>query len=181
MVTGTSKSADTHQRPKASDVGQADLFPDRIVKQAEPMRPHEKDLFELAAEAEEERDRAFVDQLIAETRLYDSARALKELLEFTARLRHLAPFNAMLLHVQKPGLSFAARRDDWWKRFQRRPKRNARPLVILRNFGPVDFVYDVLDTEGQPLPDAVFTFPTTGQVPDRWFSNLESKLAQPTG
>lgn len=132
------------------------------------------DLFERAAE--EERERAFVDQLIADTRLYDSVKAIKELLAFTVQLRHIAPFNAMLLHIQKPGLSFAARQKDWWDRFRRVPKRYARPLVILRNFGPVDFVYDVLDTEGDPLPDAVFTFPTKGEVPRGWLASAERKL-----
>lgn len=142
------------------------------------MKPSGKDLFQIAAEEEQDRDRALVDQLIAETRLYDSAKALKELLDFTTRLRHLAPFNAMLLHIQKPGLSFAARQQDWLNRFQRRPKRNARPLVILRNFGPVDFVYDVLDTEGEPLPEAVFAFPTTGEVPKGWLAAAEQKIGR---
>ncbi len=122
--------------------------------------------------------RALVDQLIADTQLYDSAKAVKELLEFTVRLRHIAPFNAMLLHIQKPGLSFAARPRDWWDRFRRRPKLHARPLVVLRNFGPVEFVYDILDTEGEPLPEAAFSFPTSGDVPRGWMSAIEQKLGR---
>jgi hypothetical protein len=136
----------------------------------------EKDLFEAADEAEEERDRALVDQLIADTQLYNSAKAIKDLLEFTVRLRHIAPFNAMLLNIQKPGLSFAARPRDWWERFRRRPKPYARPLVVLRNFGPVEFVYDVLDTEGEPLPEAAFSFPTDGKVSKGWLTAVEHKL-----
>jgi hypothetical protein len=131
---------------------------------------HQDDLFEEA------RKRAVIDQLIADTQLYDSAGAIKELLEFTVRLRHIAPFNAMLLHIQKPGLSFAARPKDWWERFRRVPKPYARPLVILRNFGPVEFVYDVLDTEGHPLPDAALSFPTAGEVPAGWLAGAERKL-----
>ncbi len=123
-----------------------------------------------------ERDRALVDQLIADTNLYDSAKAIKGLLEFTVRLRHIAPFNAMLLNIQKPGLSFAARRKDWLERFQRQPKPYARPLVVLRNFGPVEFVYDVLDTEGKDLPEAAFSFPTDGEVPPGWLAVVEHKL-----
>ena len=128
-------------------------------------------------EAGHEHDRALVDQLIADTRLYNSAQAINELLEFTVRLRHIAPFNAMLLHIQKPGLSFAARPKDWEKRFRRWPKPYARPLVILRNFGPVEFVYDVLDTEGAPLPDAAFSFPTSGEVPTGWLVRTEERLS----
>ena len=136
----------------------------------------ETDLFETAGEAEQERDRALVDQLIADTRLYDSAQSIKDLLAFTVRLRHIAPFNAMLLHIQKPGLSFAARPRDWWRRFGRRPKPYARPLVVLRNFGPVEFVYDVQDTAGKPLPEAAFSFATKGDVPKGWPAAVERKL-----
>ena len=123
-------------------------------------------------------DRAIIDQLIADTRLYDSAKAVKELLDFTTRLRHIAPFNAMLLHIQKPGLSYAARPKDWWECFRRRPKKHARPLVVLRNFGPVEFVYDILDTEGPPLPDSAFAFPTAGKVPPGWMADAERRLAR---
>jgi hypothetical protein len=134
------------------------------------------DLFAAAHDRDEAQARAVIDQLIADTRLYDSATAVKELLDFTARLRHVAPFNAMLLHMQKPGLSFAARSKDWWDRFRRTPKRYARPLIILRNFGPMDFVYDILDTEGEPVPDKAFAFPTQGVVPGGWLSRAERAL-----
>jgi len=76
----------------------------------------------------------------------------------------------MLLHIQKLGLSYAARPQDWRNRFKRYPKRHARPLLVLRNFGPVDFVYDILDTEGEPLPDSAFAFPTAGNVPLGWIT-----------
>lgn len=125
---------------------------------------------------DEDPSRAFIDQLIANTRLYDSVEALKGLLDFTTRLRNIAPFNAMLLHIQKPGLSYAAREKDWWTRFGRRAKRNARPLMILRTFGPVDFVYDIQDTEGPPLPDDAFAFPTEGEIPNGYMSMIEGHL-----
>lgn len=65
----------------------------------------------------------------------------------------------MLLLMQKPGLSYVASAYDWRERFGRKPKEEARPLLILWPFGPVAFVYDVLDTEGKPLPeDATFFF-----------------------
>lgn len=131
------------------------------------------DLFE-----EEEADRALIDQLIADTRLYDTAPKLKALLDFTARLRNIAPFNAMLLNVQKPGLTFAASRDDWARRFGRKPKPEARPLVVLRLFGPVDFVYDVQDLEGNPLPADIFSFPTEGEVPKFYLEGIARRLSK---
>jgi hypothetical protein len=155
---------------------QVDFFPQTLS--AKPIDSPEADLFDAADEAEHIRDRALVDQLVADTRLYNSASDLKELLAFIARLRHIAPFNAMLLHIQKPGLSFAARPREWQVRFGRRPKPYARPLVVLRNFGPVEFVYDILDTEGDPLPEAVFSFPTYGDVPADWLSRAEQVLGR---
>lgn len=69
--------------------------------------------------------RPLVDQLIADTHLYASSDAVKDLLDFTSRMRRIAPFNAMLLHVQKPGLSYAMTARDWWSRFYRYPSANA--------------------------------------------------------
>lgn len=48
--------------------------------------------------------RSLLDQLIADLKLYKQSGAYKDLLNFTVRLRNFAPFNAMLLNVQKPGL-----------------------------------------------------------------------------
>ena len=93
------------------------------------------DLFETAA------TRSLLDQLFSDSRLYTKSRDYKDLLDFVARLRNFAPFNAMLLQVQKPGLSYAASAHDWSVRFGRRPKEGARPLLILWPCGPVALVY----------------------------------------
>jgi len=74
-------------------------------------------------------DRALIDQLIAATRLYDSRKALLELFAFTIRLRAFAPFNAMILHIQRAGLTHAATARDWHSRFGRVPVRGTRPTV----------------------------------------------------
>jgi hypothetical protein len=70
----------------------------------------------------------------------------------------------MLLQVQKPGLSYAASARDWRNRFGRFPKENARPLIILWPFGPVALVYDVMDTDGNPLPEDVASFFARGAI-----------------
>lgn len=44
------------------------------------------------------------------------------------------------------------------------PKRGARPLLVLRAMGPVDFVFDILDTEGRDVPKDAFAFPTYGAL-----------------
>jgi hypothetical protein len=80
----------------------------------------------------------------------------KALLDFVVRLRNnFAPFNPMLLQLQKPGLRFAASEHDWNNTFNRTIREGARPLIILWPFGPIALVYDIVDTEGDPLPEDV--------------------------
>ena len=116
--------------------------------------------------------RSLLDQLFSDSRLYTKSKDYKELLDFVVRLRNFAPFNAMLLQVQKPGLSYAASAHDWAARFERIPKKGARPLLILWPFGPVALVYDVMDTEGRDLPEDVSFFPAYGAIDDERIAHL---------
>ncbi|MFJ2327782.1 hypothetical protein [Pseudomonas sp. NPDC087690] len=95
---------------------------------------HQQDLFESEAA------RSLLDQLLDDSRLYHSSAEYLNLLNFVVQLRNFAPFNAMLLQIQKPGLSYAVSALNWRERFTRRPKRDARPLLILWPFGPVALV-----------------------------------------
>lgn len=113
---------------------------------------------------ESEAARSLLDQLLDDSRLYHSSAAYIELLDFVVKLRNFAPFNAMLLQIQKPGLSYAASALDWRERFKRYPKRDARPLLILWPFAPVTLVYDVQDTDGEPLPVDVSFFQASGEI-----------------
>ncbi len=122
---------------------------------ADEMQP---DLFE------DEATRSLLDQLLEDARLYRTSKDYKDLLDFAVRLRNFAPFNAMLLQLQKPGLSYAASARDWRERFGRYPKEDARPLLILWPFGPVALVYDLLDTDGKPTPDGVYSFVAYGSI-----------------
>jgi len=132
------------------------------------------DLFETQAA------RSLLDQLLDDSRLYTNSKDYKELLSFVVRLRNFAPFNAMLLQVQKPGLSYAASARDWRERFARVPKEGARPLLILWPFGPVALVYDVMDTQGKPLPQDVASFFACGTIDEtriRSFKPLLKKMS----
>lgn len=113
---------------------------------------------------EHETAKSLLDQLLIDSRLYSRSQDYKNLLDFVVRLRNFAPFNAMLLQIQKPGLSHVASAHDWRQRFDRAPKEGAGPLLILWPFGPVALVYDVLDTEGTPLPDGVISFFARGSI-----------------
>jgi len=122
--------------------------------------------------------RSMLDQLLDESRLYRTGADHKNLLDFVVRLRNFAPFNAMLLEVQKPGLNHAASAQEWRDIFGRAIKADARPLLILWPFGPVALVYDVMDTEGDPLPEGVAAFSASGvmnQVALQRFAKLLAK------
>jgi len=121
----------------------------------------QQNIFEIEAA------RSLLDQLLRDSRLYTQSKDYKELLDFVVRLRNFAPFNAMLLQMQKPGLSYAASARDWLVRFGRMPKEGARPLLILWPFGPVALVYDIMDTEGKPLPEDVASFFARGRIDEK--------------
>ncbi len=125
-----------------------------------------------------ETTRTLLDTLLADSRLYRTTSAYKELLDFVVRLRNFAPFNAMLLQVQKPGLTYAASADDWRMRFGRKPKDGARPLLILWPFGPVALVYDVMDTEGKKLPQDVASFFAEGPIGEAEIAEFRKRTAK---
>lgn len=96
-----------------------------------------------------------LDELFSLTRQYRSSKTYHELLQFVTRFRFYSPFNAMLVHIQMPGARFAAPPHRWRNNYGRHIKPGARPLVILQPMGPVMFIFDVSDTEGDPLPPQV--------------------------
>ena len=130
----------------------------RSMTAALPASDAQEDLFEV------EVARGLLDTLLSDSRLYHSSADYKALLDFVVRLRNFAPFNAMLLQVQKPGLTYAASPADWLRRFGRKPKEGVRPLLILWPIGPVALVYDAADTEGRALPQDVAAFVAHGPI-----------------
>lgn len=76
-------------------------------------------------------------------------------MEFIKKFPSIAPYNAFLLYIQRPGCRYVTTAEKWEGKYNRHVKEGARPLIILKNFGPVSFVFDVSDTEGEKLPDEV--------------------------
>jgi hypothetical protein len=105
-----------------------------------------------------------LDELFEASAAYRSSENFLKLMQFIRRFPSLSPFNAFLIHMQNPGvvLVMTARK---WKKLGRKVKPNARPMVILIPFGPVDFVYDISDTEGEEVPRLVLNpFHTDGRL-----------------
>lgn len=71
--------------------------------------------------------------------------------EFLKKVPDHSPFNNTLVFIQNPDCSYYATAKQWEGRFNRIIKKDARPMVVLFPFGPVDFVYDIKDTEGETI------------------------------
>lgn len=120
---------------------------------------------------------AELDKLFQEVGTYRYSADYRELLAFARKFPKIAPFNAMLLHMQKPGSSMVATASEWRIRFGRKPIPGARPLVILKPFGPVEFVYELNDTEGKELPQIIEQpFEAIGEVTRAMLGNFIDNL-----
>jgi hypothetical protein len=93
-----------------------------------------------------------IDSLIRQSRMHRESAAFQEMISFMARFREYAPYNNMLVRLQNPSCSFYATERDWKKRFERKLKEDARPMLILAPRHPVMLVYELDQTEGPELP-----------------------------
>jgi len=119
-----------------------------------------------------------LDKLFQEIGTYRKSSELKELYEFVKKFSNTAPYNAMLIHIQKPGSQYVATASDWYRRFNRNISPGARPLVILRPFGPVSFVFELSDTYGKdPFPEELLNpFRVKGEIPEFKLKQLTENL-----
>ena len=119
-----------------------------------------------------------LDKLFQEIGTYRKSSEFFELIEFVKKFPHIAPFNAMLVHVQKPGSQYVASASEWRNLFNRNIKPGARPLVILRPFGPVSFVFELSDTYGDDTFPAELLNPyqVGGEISDTQLRFLVSNL-----
>ncbi len=99
-----------------------------------------------------------IDALFRESVAYQNSTSFQEMVSFMANFRDYAPFNNMLVKLQNPSCSFFATQKDWHKRFSRRLKEDARPMLILAPMHPVMLVYDLDSTEGPELPQELQRF-----------------------
>lgn len=91
-----------------------------------------------------------IDQLVAAAIAFSNGDGLGDLFKFIGRTRVHAPYNAMLLHIQKPESRLMLSKAGWEK-IGRAVKQGARPYVVLSTMGPVAFVFDEEETDGTPV------------------------------
>ncbi len=90
-----------------------------------------------------------LDELFSAAREYRNSEAFKRHMDFCAHFHMVGAYNAMLLEIQREGVRYVLN-EKRWRDYNRRPKPNARPLTILMPFYPLEFVFDVSDTEHIP-------------------------------
>jgi hypothetical protein len=99
---------------------------------------------------------------------------------FVARMRKLAPFNVQMVYAQRPGARRVASRKEW-EDIGRQVRPGAIPIVVLRTMGPIEYVFEELDTdppiERQPESDV---FAATGEFDKARLDKLIKALAAPT-
>jgi hypothetical protein len=118
-----------------------------------------------------------LDELFGAIDKYRTHQGFTELLTFMKTLPTVGAYNALLLHIQRPGATYVATVNGW-RDHGRQVNRQANPLVTLKPFGPVEFVYDIDDTTGPELPDAVrYPFRTRGVLSQDVFDRV-AKNAQ---
>ncbi|MFF3533699.1 reverse transcriptase domain-containing protein [Streptomyces sp. NPDC002466] len=122
---------------------------------------HGLDLFwdEEVEISQAELAKASIDDLVRGAQRYRSSSDYLQMLEFVGRFKRYAPFNAMVVHIQKPGARYVLSSSEWMSKYRRVLKPGAQPLLIFQPRGPYMLVYDVGDTEAlpgaRPLPRAI--------------------------
>ena len=90
--------------------------------------------------------KAKIDVLFSLIKKYRSSEFFKSLLQFCAHFKELSPYNNMLVKTQMPSARYVLTARQWADGYNRKPKDDARPLVILRKYGPISFVFEIGDT-----------------------------------
>lgn len=134
--------------------------------------------------------RGSMDKLFRIIENYRKSDYFMEMLSFCARFKELSPYNALMVKTQMPAARYVLTKKQWEERYHRVPKRNARPLVILKKFGPISYVFEIGDTqssqqmlmgfyntEQQILEELSHPYQTTGEVQHQLYENMTRALA----
>jgi len=125
-------------------------------------------------DSQEQKPKKYVpelDKLYAEVGSFRKSKDYMELLNFIKKFPKIAPYNAMLVRIQRPGSKFVASASEWEELYNRKINPGAMPLVILQMFGPVGFVFELGDTYGpNPIPKEILDpFGVVGEVSEKMY------------
>ena len=109
-------------------------------------RMSEEKLLE-GTEERREKELSSIDRLFQDIRQYCTGAEFIKKLEFYSKFPYIGAYNAALVEEQRPGARFVLTARKWKKEYQRKIKLNSRPVMILLPFYPVEFLFDISDTE----------------------------------
>jgi len=119
-----------------------------------------------------------LDVLFDNVKNYRKSSDYLDMLNFIIKFPELSPFNAFLIRTQNSGVRIVKNAKQWGA-LKSTIKPYARPLVILVPFGPVDFVYDIADTDGEAIPEQLINpFKTKGKVDHALLDIIYSNLVR---
>ena len=101
---------------------------------------------ELLGEDRREKELSSIDRLFRDIRQYCRGAEFMKKLAFYAKFPYIGTYNAALVEQQRPGARFVQTARRWKKDYHRKIKLNARPVMILLPFYPVEFLFDISDT-----------------------------------
>lgn len=120
-----------------------------------------------------------LNELFEDLKTEEKNSRAKDFFNFVANFPKLAPINAALVFLQRPGSRMVASAAQWKSNYGRKVKFGERPLLVLWPCWPIGFVFDFEQTEpinersvkeipeefGRPLR-------ATGQVPQGMLDTL---------
>lgn len=98
-------------------------------------------------EEQRRKDLSTIDRLFRDIKEYSRSSEFMKKLDFYSNFPYIGVYNAELVAQQRPGARFVLTAKNWAKRYDRVIKPNARPLIILVPFSPVEFLFDISDTK----------------------------------
>jgi len=94
-----------------------------------------------------------LDEVFSVHPRFRNARSFTRMMQYIAGFSRYSALNGFLLYLQNPNASRVATAGTWLKQHGRRLRPDAKPMVILAPMSPVLFLYDISDTEGEPVPE----------------------------
>ncbi len=150
---------------------QISLFPDSFSLYNEPQK---EGLFPGG-----ERERSCLDEHFSRTTVCQNSKEYIDLLKFITKFTKYSPLNCYLIYIQNPFSRYVATANQWLKKFGRKVKPEAKPIVILAPMAPVLFVYDAESTEGKPLPKSLMNpLDSKGRLSDLVWNNTLDNCAR---
>lgn len=132
---------------------------------------------ELFNEEQRKKDISTIDQLFKDVKRYRKGEEFQRKLDFYSRFPYLGVYNAELVSQQRPGARFVLTAKRWAEEYNRKIKTNARPLIILIPFYPVDFLFDITDTKPIDYTRKV----EDNYIIERIINQFMAKSMHPTG